>query len=191
MVVVGLLLVAVVGGLSGSGRAQRTGRDALMTTVDRARTEAISTQRQVLLAVAEPDDLPGSAGRLHLGLFELEAAPELDGSVSGRQVGRWRALPRGLVLIGGEVGGLRNLLDEQELNLTYKDGQSTMKVYGFGFNQRGGLSWPSGSDPMALKLAEGTYINGEPKVTSRGGSEAGIDAVRIGRVIARPWRVGT
>jgi len=185
------LLVAVVGGLRGAGRAQRTGRDALMTTVDRARTEAISTQRQVLLAVAEPDDLPGSEGRLHLGLFELEAVPELDGSVSGRQLGRWRALPRGLVLVGGDVGGLRNLLDEQELTLTYQDGNSTMQVHGFGFNARGGLSWPSGSDPMALKLAEGTYIDGEARMTSRGGSEAGIDALRIGRVIARPWRVGT
>jgi prepilin-type N-terminal cleavage/methylation domain-containing protein len=191
MVVIGLLLVAVIGGLQGAGRAQRTGRDALMTTVDRARTSAISTQRQVLLAVAEPDDLPGSAGRLQLGLFELEDAPDLNGSVNAKQVGRWRALPRGLVLVGGEVNGLRNLLDEEQLNLTYKDGQSVVKVHGLGFNERGGLAWPAGSDPMALKLAEGTYVNGEAKVTSRGGSEAGVDAVRIGRVIARPWRVGT
>jgi hypothetical protein len=44
---------------------------------------------------------------------------------------------------------------------------------------------------MALKLAEGAYVDGEAKVTRRGGSEAGIDAVRVGRVIARPWRVGT
>lgn len=191
MVVIGLLLVAIVGGLRGAGRARRTGRDALMTTVDRARTAAISSQRQVLLAVAEPADLAGSGGRPHLGLFELEAAPEPDGSVNGKQIGHWRALPRGLVLIGGEVNGLRNLLDEQELNLTCKDGRSVVKVHGFGFNERGGLAWPAGSDPMALKLAEGTYVHGEPKVTGRGGSEAGSDAVRVGRVIARPWRVGT
>ena len=84
-----------------------------MTTVDRARTEAISTQRKVLLAIAEPADLPQSDGRLHLGLFEMVGEPEDDGSVAGRQLGRWRALPRGLVLVGGEVEGLRNLMDEE------------------------------------------------------------------------------
>lgn len=191
MVVVGLLLVGVVGALNAGGRAQRTGRDALMSSVDRARTEAISTQREVLLAVAEPADLPASGGRLHLGLFELDGEPEDDGSVSGRQLGRWRALPRGLVLMGGEVEGLRNLMDEDELTLTYRDGRETVEVHGLGFHARGGLAWPAGSDPMALKLTEGTYVDGEPRVTRRGGEEAEMDVVRVGRVVARPWRIGT
>lgn len=191
MIVVGLLLVTVVGSLNQGGRAQRTGRDALVTTVDRARTEAISTQRKVLLAVARPDQLPDSGGRLHLGLFEIADVPAGDGSVSGRQLGRWRALPRGLVMVGGDVGGLRNLLDEEELNLSYKDGQESVMVHGLGFSPRGGLVWPQGSDPVAMKLAEGTYRGGEPRVARRGGSEVGIDAVRVGRVVARAWRTGT
>ena len=190
MAVIGMLLVAV-GSLNVAGRAQRTGRDALMTTVDRARTEAISTQRKVLLAIAEPADLPQSDGRLHLGLFEMVGEPEDDGSVAGRQLGRWRALPRGLVLVGGEVEGLRNLMDEQKLKLTYQDGGETVEVHGLGFHARGGLAWPAGSDPMAMKLAEGTYVNGEPKIARRGGAEVGVDVVRVGRVVARPWRIGS
>jgi hypothetical protein len=95
------------------------------------------------------------------------------------------------VLLGGEAAGLRNLLDEPSLSLSYKDGRETVEVHGLGFHERGGLNWPEGSDPLAFKLASGTYVDGEPVVARRGGTEVGVEVVRVGRVVARPWRMGS
>ena len=104
---------------------------------------------------------------------------------------RWQTLPTGVVLLGGEVNGVRNPLDEPQTTLRYRSGNKTLEVpvHLMVFGPRGGLLLPQGSDPIALRIAAGTYRDGRPLSTSRATDRTAAEThLRIGRVVARPYR---
>jgi prepilin-type N-terminal cleavage/methylation domain-containing protein len=112
-----ILLVAGVGLLGGTGaQARRAGTDMLSGMIEQARTSAITTRSFVVLAVAEPGDLPAGDERCRIGLFKVENWPENDTDpLSAVLMSRWRTFENGVVLIGGDTGGLDNPLDQQKL----------------------------------------------------------------------------
>lgn len=167
-----------------AGSARRTGTDQFVAAIDQARSAAITRRKPVLLAIAPPS---GEAGddRCRYGLFEVDELPEAGAAVNARQIGRWNLMPSGVVFLPGQIEGLRNLLDEDEFNLSWKDGRASATVRAFAFNPRGGLAWPAGSDPVSLKIATGVYKNGKATPVAAGGN----NTLRVGRVVARPWRL--
>lgn len=186
-----ILLVAGVSLLGGTGsQARRAGADMLSGMIEQARTTAITTRSHVVLAVAEPGDLPANDRRCRLGVFQVGAWPD-DSSepVTAKLMSRWRILETGVVLIGGEVeNGLENPLDGDEITLAY--GGKSVIVHAIGFNPRGGLELPAGSRPIAMRVAEGAYRNGEPSPNRRGDSGTISETrIKIGRVTARPYRI--
>lgn len=187
-----ILLVAGVGLLGGTGaQARRAGTDMLSGMIEQARTSAITTRSYVVLAVAEPGDLPASDERCRIGLFKVENWPENDTDpLSAVLMSRWRIFENGVVLIGGDTGGLENPLDRQKLQITYGTGNKarTIQVHGIAFNPRGGLHHPRGSMPVALRIAEGAYRGGKATPNRRGETIA-ENRLKIGRVTARPYRM--
>lgn len=189
-----ILLVAGVGLLGGTGsQARRSGADMLAGMIEQARTAAITTRSYVVLAVAEPGDLPTGDERCRLGLFKVETWPENSSEpVNGVLMSRWRILENGVALIGGEVDGLENPLSERELAITYGTGAKvrTVSVHALAFNSRGGLHHPAGSTPVAMRIAEGGYRGGKATPNRRGDSQAiSENRLKIGRVTARPYRI--
>ncbi|MEK7951141.1 pilus assembly FimT family protein [Luteolibacter soli] len=185
MVIVGALMTL---GLNIFGKsansARRTGTDQFTAAVEQARTAAITRRKPVILAVAPP--ITGGPDQItRYGLFEVDSLPEDPGSIKARQVQRWNLMPDGVHFFGGKIEGLRNLLDEDPSQLSWKNGDSQATVYVLAFNSRGGLAWPTGSDPVAVKIGTGTIQNGKAIETSEGGH----NSLRIGRVVARPWRL--
>jgi prepilin-type N-terminal cleavage/methylation domain-containing protein len=193
IVVIGLLMTAGLGLFRGKGRARRAAVDAVAGMVDQARNTAIRTRRNVALVIAWPAQVPDLGGEklCRLGLFELEAPPDANGAVRGRLLERWRPLPKGIVAMGGQADGVRNVLDDGFLMLSYESGGKEVEtaVTGLVFTPRGGLGWPKGSDPVAIRLVEGAYIEGKPTRTRQDGGTDEI--IRVGRVVARPWRTGS
>lgn len=187
-----ILLVAGVGLLGGTGaQARRAGTDMLSGMIEQARTSAITTRSYVVLAVAEPGDLPTGDERCRIGFFKVENWPENDSDpLSAVLMSRWRIFENGVVLIGGDTGGLENPLDQPKLQITYGSGNKarTIEVHGIAFNPRGGLHHPRGSMPVALRIAEGAYRDGEAKPIRRGEAIA-ENRLKIGRVTARPYRM--
>jgi prepilin-type N-terminal cleavage/methylation domain-containing protein len=185
MILVGALLTmgfGIFGKTAASAR--RTAYDQFTATVEQARTAAITRRKPVLLAIAPP--VPGGADdNFRVGLFEVDEVPDRATTIAGRQLQRWNILPTGVVFFGGEVEGFRNPLDEPALTLTWKDGENQARVHVLAFNPRGGLAWPAGSEPVALTLGSGTLRDGQAIPTSDGGRSS----LRIGRVVARPWRL--
>jgi prepilin-type N-terminal cleavage/methylation domain-containing protein len=193
MVVVGLLMTLGLGMFRDKARARRVAADTVAGMVDQARNTAIRTRREVFLAIAGPGEIPqsGEGSVCRIGLFELSERPDENGAAKGRLLERWRPLPKGIVAAGGPVDGLRNVLDESGLRLSCEIGgeevEATLK--GIVFTPRGGMAWPKGSDPVAVRLVEGSYAGGAAVRTRRDGGEDEI--IRVGRVVARPWRTGS
>ncbi len=164
--------------------ARRTAYDQFTATVEQARTAAITRRKPVILAIAPP--VPGGSDESYrIGLFEVDELPESGTAVAGRQLQRWNILPGGVVFFEGQVAGFRNPLDQDPVELTWKDGENQARVHALAFTPRGGLAWPIGSEPVAVKLGSGTIRDGKPFATPSGGQSA----LRIGRVVARPWRL--
>jgi prepilin-type N-terminal cleavage/methylation domain-containing protein len=194
MVVIGLLMTMGFRIFGSASRARRSAADAVAGMVDQARNTAIRKRHPVLLVVAGPKDVPDPAvqgNRCRLGLFELTAPPNENGEAEGRLLERWRPLPKGIAALGGEADGLRNVLDDGGLLLRYKAGGEEIETMATGivFTPRGGLAWPKGSDPVVIRLVEGTYLEGVPTRTRHNGGRD--EVIRIGRVVARPWRTGS
>ena len=142
--IVVILMMAGVSLLGGTGaQARKSGVDLLTAMIEQARTAAITSRSHVVLAIAEPGDLPTGDTRCRLGLFKVETWP--DGAatdVSGVLMNRWKMLESGVVLIGGEVDDIENPLDGQELTLTYGTTKPvTVKVHAIVFTPRGGLQF--------------------------------------------------
>jgi hypothetical protein len=193
-----ILLLAGVGLLGGTGnQARRAGSDQLTGLIEQARTSAITTRSYVILAVAEPGDLPAGDSRCRLGLFKMPGWPDSQTSeISAILMSRWRTLENGVVLIGGAVGdgggALPNPLDGPELTIRYGAAglERSIKVHAIAFNPRGGLHFPVGSHPVALRIAEGGYRNGVANPNRRGDEQAISEKrLKIGRVTARPYRI--
>jgi prepilin-type N-terminal cleavage/methylation domain-containing protein len=186
-----ILLAAGVGLLGGTGpQARKSGADMLAGMIEQARTTAITTRSHVVLAVAEPGDFPSGDNRCRIGLFRVNGwTDDFSKPITATLISRWKILENGVVLIGGEVeDGLANPLDGDKVTLS--DGKGQVKAHAVVFNPRGGLQYPAGSRPVAMRVAEGNYRNGEAKPNRRAGSGTiPENLIRIGRVTARPYRI--
>jgi prepilin-type N-terminal cleavage/methylation domain-containing protein len=180
--------VALLGGTGSHSR--RSGADLLTGMIEQARTVAVTTRSNVVLAIAEPGDMQVVDGRCRIGLFKLSGWPgDLSQPIAASPISRWRILENNVVLIGGEgEEGLVNPLDGEKVTLT--SGSKTVTAHVIVFNSRGGLQFPAGSRPLVMRIAEGAYRNGVAKPNRRAGSGTiPENLIRIGRVTARPYRI--
>lgn len=190
------LLTAGISLLHGTGnQSRRAGTDLICGMIEQARTTAITSRSHVVLAIAEPGDLPATDNQCRLGLFKVEGdwpdAGTIPVSVKATLLSRWRTLNTGIVLIGGDVDGAPNPMSGDEITINYgRTNNISVQVHAIAFNPRGGLRFPDGSTPIVLRVAEGGYRNGEAKPDKRGG-ESGIteNLLKIGRVTARPYQI--
>jgi len=194
VVVIAIIVILMVAGVQvlggNDGPSRRTAADSITGLIEQARTTAITSRSAVALAIAEPGDLPITDGRCRVGLFRIGGLSD-DGTAAAVLIRRWQTLPTGVVLLGGEVNGVRNPLDEPQTTLRYRSGNNTLEVpvHLMVFGPRGGLLLPQGSDPIALRIAAGTYRDGRPLSTSRATDRTAAEThLRIGRVVARPYR---
>ena len=194
--VIGVLLVVGVGMLGGtSAQARKAGMDMLQSAIEQARTHAITKRVYTVLAVVDPGNGPGGGTRSQrIGLFEVTEWPEDEvssiSSLAVTQVGRWRSFDAGVMLIDGVgLGGLANPLDSPTVRLSVGGGSASRELEArvLVFHPRGGIRLPVGSDPVALRLAEGVFRDGVAVPTRRDGKIA-ESTLRVGRVIARPYR---
>jgi len=171
-------------------QARKTATDALTGLLEQARTAALPRRAPVVLAIAEPGHLPTDDGRCMIGLFQLTTWPERAAALDGVLLRRWQPLPAGVVLLPGGVSGLRNPRDEPESTIRYLSGQRLIQgnFHILAFNARGGLLSPSGSDPVCLRIAEGTYRNRQPTANASRKDRIAENNLRIGRLTARPYR---
>ncbi len=190
-----ILMLAGVSLLHGTGpSARKAGTDLLTGMIEQARTAAISTRGDVVLAIAEPGDLPADDGRCRLGLFRIKPedwpADPTSGVLNGELMSRWRTLETGVALLGGAVDGVENPLDSPQLTVSYGGSKSTsVKVHAIAFNSLGGLLYPIGSTPVAMRVAEGNYRGGKASPYHNGDSGTITEnRLKIGRVTARPYR---
>lgn len=195
MVTMSIMSILVVSGVSMMGdnnsKSRRATSDLLGSMIDQGRSSAITSHSQVLLAVAEPKDLPIDDRSCRLGLFKLTDFDAKTGRAKGELLRRWDVVEGGAVLLGGEVDGFRNVMDGQEIELTYaaRGKNFTVRVHGLVFTPRGGREWPIGSTPVVMRVAEGGYRGDARKATPN--QREGViaeDRFKIGRVIARPQR---
>jgi prepilin-type N-terminal cleavage/methylation domain-containing protein len=190
--VMSILLFAGAGMMGDNGaKARRTTSDTLSGMIEQGRGTAITKHSQVLLAIAEPGDLPIKDNSCRLALFKLTEFDKESGKATGELLRRWDVVTGGVALIGGEAEGFRNVMDFPEIELSYGSGNrnSKIQVHGVVFTPRGGREWPLGSEPVVMRIAEGGYRgnNKEASANKRAGKIA-EDRLKIGRVIARPQR---
>jgi hypothetical protein len=149
-----------------------------------------------VLAIAEPGDLPANDERCRIGLFKVDVEwPDASATPSPLNctlLSRWQTLNTGIVLIPGDVDKLPNPLDDKsELTITYGGAKHlSVKVHVIAFSSRGGLHYPAGSTPIALRIAEGGYRGGTATPNKRGPQKSITEnRLKIGRVTARPYRI--
>lgn len=190
--ILAILMTAGASLLNGTGGySRRATTDLLTGMIEQARTAAITSRSTVILAVAEPGDLPTSDQVCRLGLFKVDNWPDSSTeTVPAILMSRWRTVETGVVLIGGEVNGVENPLDGTELAISYGNGKPlTVNVHAIAFNSRGGLHYPAGSSPIVIRIAEGNYRNGKATPFQRGDDKTiSENRLKIGRVTARPYR---
>jgi hypothetical protein len=165
--------------------------------IEQARTSAITTRSHVILAIAEPGDLPNDDTRCRIGLFRVSEWPDdLQGEIPAKLIQRWRPLENGVVLAPGsdtqEAGAtLENPLDSTQLQIRdeTRSKPKQIEVHAIVFNPRGGMAFPEGSSPAELRIAEGTYRSGKAVPVRRGTPPTiAENRLKIGRIIARPYR---
>jgi len=185
MVIIGVLTVVGITSMGNpAATARKTATEQFTAAIEQARTAAITRRKPVILAMVAP--VPGDIDQnCRFGLFEVDKLPEEGAVAESRQLQRWTKLPEGVVFFGGKIDDLQNVADEDPVQLTWKDGENHAEVRALAFNSRGGLAWPSGSEPVAVKLGNGTYRDGKPVAITGGGQ----NSLRIGRVVARPWKL--
>ncbi|MES2921668.1 MAG: prepilin-type N-terminal cleavage/methylation domain-containing protein [Verrucomicrobiota bacterium] len=199
MVVIAILVTLMSAGvslLSGSGsQSRKAGTDMLTGLIEQARTTAITSRSYVILAIAEPGDLPSSDERCRIGLFKVDDewpdASATPNPLKCTLLSRWQTVNTGIALIGDKVDGLPNPLDESEITISYGGTKNlSVKVHAIAFNSRGGLHYPSGSTPIAIRIAEGGYRGGKATPNKRGSMQSITEnRLKIGRVTARPYRI--
>lgn len=192
MAVISLLMAAGLRMLGASaGHARKTAADTFIGLVEQARSMAISSRSITVLAIAEPGDLPAADERCRIGIFKINEWPTDPTTLDGILIRRWHALPSGTVILPGAVNGLRNPRDEPETLIRYlAENQPTQgRFFTIAFTPRGGLLWPTGSDPVVLRIADGTYRGGQPSPTPNGAAHTiAENQFKIGRIVARPYR---
>jgi prepilin-type N-terminal cleavage/methylation domain-containing protein len=198
VVVIAILLTLATAGAQLLGttdvQTRKAGTDLVTNLVEKARSTAITSRRHVILAMAEAGDLPYSDERCRLGIFKVDAWPDpVDGEIiHANQVGRWRALERGLTISGGEIENHDNPLESTELSIEYGNKPKTRnaKVHAIAFNPRGGIIYPISANPIVLRVAACSYRNGKavPRLDANGGTNL-EQKIKIGRVTARAYRI--
>lgn len=199
MVVIAILVTLLTAGVSllnGTGnQSRKAGTDMLSGLIEQARTTAITSRSYVVLAIAEPGDLPSSDERCRIGLFKVDGewpdATATPNPLKCTLLSRWQTLNTGIALIGDKVNGLTNPLDESEVTISYGGTKNlSVKVHVIAFNSRGGLHYPAGSTPIAIRIAEGGYRGGKATPNKRGSQQSiSENRLKIGRVTARPYRI--
>lgn len=188
-----ILIVAGIGALGGSNaQARKSGSDVLSGLIDQARTAAITSRSNVVLAIAEPGDLPSGDERCRLGLFKVESWPESGATtMGGVLMSRWTSLETGVILASGDLDGVPNPLDAPELTINYGTVAKpvSVTVHAIAFTPRGGLLHPSGSGPVVMRIAEGAYRQGKASPNRRPSGALAENHLKIGRVTARPYRI--
>ena len=187
------LAVATMAGTSGP-QARKASVDTLTGLIEQARATAITSRSHVVIAFAEPNDLPGGDGRCRIGLFKVPEWPD-EGSdpttVNAVLLSRWTSLNNGIVLVGKTVGGTTYPLDSPKITIRYGpvNRPTEIQTRTIAFNSRGGLHFPSGSGPISLHVAEGAYRNGVASPNRRADSGSPAESrIKIGRVVGRPYR---
>ncbi len=199
IVILIILMTASVSLLNGTGsQSRRAGADLLSGMIEQARTMAVTSRSTVVLAIAEPGDPPSPDERCRIGLFKIakdwpSPAPS-PLSLVGALRTNWQTLNTGIVLIGGNVDGVANPLDQPQIEISYVAGGVTVKgqFHALAFNSRGGLLYPVGSTPVVIRVAEGGYRGTPPMATAnlRAGQQSPTEnQLKIGRSIARPYRI--
>lgn len=193
--VIALLLLLMTAGIrilgGTSSQAGKTATDACIGLIEQARSTAITSRSHTVLAIAEPGDLPADDDRCLIGIFKIPNWPDDSATLDGILLRRWQALPNGIVLLPGAVNGLRNPRDEAETTIRYQSGKQTIegRFHILAFTPRGGLLRPAGSDPVALRIADGSYRDRQPRANTRkSGNRVVESTLRIGRINARPYR---
>jgi prepilin-type N-terminal cleavage/methylation domain-containing protein len=197
LAILAVLLVVGVNLLGGVGnRSRKASTDTLTGMIERARTTAITSRSCIVLAIAEPGDLPAGDEGCRIGLIKVDAeswpdSASMPSELSGALLGRWQTLNTGIVLIGGDVDGVANPLDLPQISIFCKGaGTPALQVHAIAFNDRGGLHYPPGSTPIAMRLAEGVYRGGKAVPNMRGERKViAENRLKIGRVTARPYRI--
>jgi type II secretory pathway pseudopilin PulG len=182
--------IKILGGTS--GQARKTATDSLAAAIELARTTAITTHRVVILAIVDPSDLPNMDERCRLGIFQVITWPDSSTTVDATQLRPWQAMPLGAIPNRGDYQGIRNPYDLPEITVRYVSAgkQTETQVHALAFTPRGGLQWPTGSDPLVIRVAEGSYRGGQATPDLRGESKnVSENRLLIGRVIARPRRI--
>ncbi len=199
--VIAILVTLMTAGISllhGTGnQSRRAGMDMLTGMIEQARTTAITSRSYVVLAIAEPGDLPTNDGRCRLGLFKvaMDKWPPASGApvtLEGTLMSRWQTLNTGIVLIPGDVDKVPNPLDpNQQITIDYGgDKKLSVRVNAIAFNPRGGLHSPAGSTPIVFRIAEGSYRDGQAKANERGADKTITESrLKVGRVTARPYQI--
>lgn len=193
MAVMALLFTVGIGGLGDSrAQARQVAAARVVSMLEQARATAITSRCVVALALAEPGDMPsGDDEHGCLGLFKINEWPAAPDTLDGTLLHRWLELPSGVVILPGSVNGLRNPRDEPQTTIRYLAGKRPVqgRFHIIAFTPRGSLQWPAGSDPLALRIAEGTYRNGQPVPNTRGSDHrVAENLLQIGRLTARPYQ---
>lgn len=189
------LMTAGVSLLNGTGaESRKAATDTLIGLIEQARTNAITSRSYVVLAIAEPSDLPNSDERCRIGMFKIKEWPKDATDLKGELMSRWQSLNTGIVLIGNDKGikdALVNPMDQSKINITYGGTKNLhASLHLIGFDSRGGLHYPDGSTPIMIRIAEGGYRNGKATANKHGGSTGVTESrLKVGRVTARPYRI--
>ncbi len=194
-------VMAVIVVLTGAGiqvldktnlKARKAATDTCSGLIEQARGTAITSRAFVVLAFAEPGDLPFGDERCRIGMFKISTWPANPDTLDATLLRRWQSLPGGIVILPGSVDDIRNPRDEPETTIRYLTGRQPVqgRFHIIAFTPRGTLHWPAGSDPLVLRIAEGGYRNGQPSPNIRGATHSTAEnLLRIGRVTARPYRI--
>jgi len=193
MAVITILLAVGIKVLGGtSSQARKTATDGLAAAIEQGRSAAITSRSIVILAIAEPGDLPATDEQSRIGLFKVTTWPDSATAVDAVLLQRWQAMPVGAIPYAGSYEGIRNPMDLPELTIRYQSSgkQVEVTVHALAFTPRGGLKWPTGSDPVVMRIAEGGYRTGKAMPDLRGENKGvSENRLQIGRVVARPWRI--
>ena len=192
MMVTALLLGVGIHALGDTAaQARQTATANLIGVLEQARATAITSRSVVALALAEPGDAPGGDSRCRVGLFKIREWPADPATLDGILVGRWQALPDGVILLPGSLNGLRNPRDEPPVTLRYLAANQpvTGSFHLLAFSPRGALLWPAGADPLVLRIAEGARRTGQAAPNTRSRSGGGAEnRLHSGRLTARPYQ---